>query len=172
MDYLNQFRLDGRTAFITGAGRGIGLCTADALAQAGANIIISGIDQADLDTAADQLRAKGHNVRAMLLDVTNSAATTEIADKLAGDGTMVDILIANAGIAWADTKAEDIDDAAWAKVLDVNLTGAFYSCRALAATCCNVGAGPLSRSAPCRVLFPTSRKIRCITMRQRRACII
>lgn len=130
MDYLNQFRLDGRTAFITGAGRGIGLCTADALAQAGANIIISGIDQADLDTAADQLRAKGHNVRAMLLDVTNSAATTEIADKLAKDGTIVDILIANAGIAWADTKAEDMDDAAWAKVLDVNLTGAFYSCRA------------------------------------------
>lgn len=130
MDYMKQFRLDGRTAFITGAGRGIGLCTADALAQAGADIIISGIDQADLDTATEQLATQGHKVRSFLLDVTNSAATTEIADKLASEGIEVDILIANAGIAWPDTRAEDMDDAAWAKVIDVNLTGAFYSCRA------------------------------------------
>ena len=128
--YLQRQRLDGRTAFITGAARGIGLSTAEALAEAGAKVIISGLDQGALDEAVSALAAKGFDVKSMVLDVTHSEATTEVADRLNRDSGPIDILIANAGIAWKDTRAEDMDDAAWLKVLDVNLNGAFWSCRA------------------------------------------
>lgn len=128
--YLQRQRLDGRTAFITGAARGIGLSTAEALAEAGARVIISGLDQGALDGATAALAAKGHGIESVVLDVTQSEATTEVADRLNRDSGPIDILIANAGIAWKDTRAEDMDDAAWLKVLDVNLNGAFWSCRA------------------------------------------
>jgi NAD(P)-dependent dehydrogenase (short-subunit alcohol dehydrogenase family) len=128
--YADRQRLGGRTAFITGAARGIGYCTAEALAEAGARVILSGLDEALLDEAAGILRGKGHDVSSKVLDVTDSGACTETAAQMNRDVGSIDILIANAGIAWADTRAEDLDDAAWARVMDVNLNGAFWSCRA------------------------------------------
>lgn len=128
--YLQKQRLDGRTAFVTGAGRGIGFCTAEALAEAGANVILSGLDDGTLDEAVEALAAKGYRVKSMVLDVTQSEACTEAAARANRDEGGVDILIANAGIAWRDTRAEDMSDDAWLKVFDVNLNGAFWSCRA------------------------------------------
>ncbi|WP_137931606.1 SDR family NAD(P)-dependent oxidoreductase [Mesorhizobium comanense] len=128
--YAAKQRLDGRIAFITGAASGIGFCTAEALAEAGARVILSDLNEASLDAAAGALRGKGYPVSSTLLDITDSAACTEIAARMNRDVGSVDILIANAGIAWADTRAEDLDDQAWSKVIDVNLSGAFWSCRA------------------------------------------
>ena len=130
MKYLDRFRLDGRTAFVTGAARGIGRCTADALAEAGARVILSDLDGEALGTAVDELRAAGRDAHFAVLDVTDSTATDEAAARANADRGPVDVLVANAGIAWTDTKAEDLDDAAWHRVLDVNLNGAFWSCRA------------------------------------------
>lgn len=128
--YLQKQQLVGRTAFITGAARGIGYCTAEALAEAGASVIISDMAADPLEYAANSLRAKGYHIQTLILDVTKPEACTEAAERFNQDGSSVDILIANAGISWKDTRAEDVDDASWARVLDVNLNGTFWCCRA------------------------------------------
>ena len=128
--YLDRFRLDGRTALVTGAARGIGRCTAEALAEAGARVILSDLDEGGLERAVEALRTAGRQADFAVLDVSDSAATEELAARLNEEHGSVDVLVANAGIAWADTKAEALEDAAWHRVLDVNLSGAFWSCRA------------------------------------------
>ena len=143
MTYLDRFRLDGSTAFVTGAARGIGRCTVDALAEAGARVILSDLDEAALGAAVDELRAGGRDARFAVLDVTDSAATDEAAARANADHGPVDVLVANAGIAWADTRAEDLDDAAWRRVLDVNLNGAFWSCRAFGRAMLGRGRGAI-----------------------------
>lgn len=121
MSYLARFRLDGRTAFVTGGGQGIGLECARALAEAGARVTIADLDQALLDRATATLGCQG-----VLLDVTDADAVTETADRLGG----VDILVNNAGIALSEIAAEEMEDARWLKVLDVNLNGTFWCARA------------------------------------------
>lgn len=128
--YLQKQRLVGRTAFITGAARGIGYCTAEALAEAGASIIVSDMNMDSIEQAAQALRSKGYNVKTQLLDVTDPEACADAAARFNADGQAVDVLIANAGISWKDTRAEDVDDASWRRVLDVNLNGTFWCCRA------------------------------------------
>lgn len=130
--YLQKFRLDQRTAFITGGARGIGLATAEALAEAGAKVIISDLNAATLAEGAAYLEQKGYPAETMVLDVTDSAACERAAKEANRDYGPVDILIANAGIAWPDTPGEDMSDEVWLKVLDVNLNGAYWTCRAFA----------------------------------------
>lgn len=128
--YLERQRLDGRTAFLTGAARGIGFSTAEALGEAGARVVLSDLDGDLVGQAVDALKSRGYAASGLTLDVTQSEACEAAADRLNRDEGPVDILIANAGIAWKDTSAEDLDDAAWLKVVDVNLNGTFWTCRA------------------------------------------
>jgi len=128
--YLSRQRIDGRVAFVTGAARGIGLCTAEALAEAGARVVISDLSEEALAGARAALAQRGHRVEVARLDVTDSAACAEVADRVNRDVGPAEVLVANAGIAWPDTGAEALDDAAWLRVLDVNLNGAFWTCRA------------------------------------------
>ncbi|OBQ70404.1 SDR family oxidoreductase [Mesorhizobium erdmanii] len=127
--FLERFRLDGKTAFITGGGRGIGLSTAEALAEAGAKVIISDMDSQILAAGREALRQKGYDVEAVELDVTDSKAVAAAALSANERHGAVDILIANAGIAWPDTGGEAMTDEVWLKVVDVDLNGAYWSCR-------------------------------------------
>jgi NAD(P)-dependent dehydrogenase (short-subunit alcohol dehydrogenase family) len=126
--YLQKYSLAGRAAFVTGGGRGIGLCAAEALLEAGARVVVSDIDPSLLESAKAALAGKGE-VETMALDITDSkavaAAAREANSRLGG----VDILIANAGIAWPDTGGEAMTDDVWLKVIDVDLNGAYWSCR-------------------------------------------
>jgi NAD(P)-dependent dehydrogenase (short-subunit alcohol dehydrogenase family) len=124
--YADRQRLDGRTAFVTGSAQGIGWACADALAQFGAAVMIADRDEHLLETGLASLLAKGHRVKGVCLDVTDSAAVTAAADMTGG----VDILVNNAGIARSDTPAEDVADEHWLNVLDVNLNGSFWCARA------------------------------------------
>lgn len=124
--YADRQRLDGRTAFVTGGAQGIGWASADALAEFGAAVTIADRDPALLDRGLTALRANGHRVEGVVLDVVDSAAVTAIADRLGG----ADILVNNAGIARSDTPAEDVGDEHWLGVLDVNLNGSFWCARA------------------------------------------
>lgn len=130
--YLQLFNLNDRTAFITGGARGIGLATAEALAEAGAKVIISDVNAEMLAEAEASLKQKGYDAASVVLDVTDSAACNRVAKELNEQYGAVDILIANAGIAWPDTPGEDMSDEVWLKVLDVNLNGAYWTCRAFA----------------------------------------
>jgi NAD(P)-dependent dehydrogenase (short-subunit alcohol dehydrogenase family) len=141
--FLERFRLDGKTAFITGGGRGIGLSTAEALAEAGARVIISDMDPQVLEAGRDELKGKGHDVEAVHLDVTDSRAVAAAARSANERHGAVDILIANAGIAWPDTGGEEMSDEVWRKVIDVDLNGAYWSCREFARPMLERGRGSI-----------------------------
>lgn len=141
--FLERFRLDGKTAFITGGGRGIGLSTAEALAEAGASVIISDIYSDVLEAGRDELRQKGHDVEAVQLDITDSKAVAAAARSANERHGAVDILVANAGIAWPDTGGEEMSDEVWLKVVDVDLNGAYWSCREFAKPMLERGSGSI-----------------------------
>lgn len=124
--YLDKLRLDGRAAFVTGGAQGIGLCCADALAEAGARVTIADLDAGALETSRERLAAAGHTVETVLLDVTDADAVAAAA--AARPDTA--ILVNNAGIALSEIAAEEMEDARWRKVLDVNLNGSFWCARA------------------------------------------
>jgi gluconate 5-dehydrogenase len=122
------FSLRGRTALITGSGRGLGYAMARGLAQAGATIILNGRNEQQLEKSVEALAAEGHTVRASVFNVTDSAqikaAITQIGQ--------VDILVNNAGIQHRQP-LEQFDEAAWRQVLDVNLTGVFLTTQVVVA---------------------------------------
>ena len=127
--FLDKYKLDGKTAFVTGGGRGIGLSSAQALTEAGAKVIISDRDPALLESGKAELAGKGYQVETVVLDVTNSAEVAKAAREANEKHGAVDILVANAGIAWPDTPGETLSDELWHKVIDVNLNGCYWCCR-------------------------------------------
>ena len=128
--YLERFKLIGRVAVVTGGARGIGLCTAEALAEAGARVTIWDRDAGELETAQAALKAKGYEIAAALLEVTDSAAVDAAAESLAAREGRIDVLVNNAGIARSEIAAEDMEDERWLDVLNVNLNGTFWCARA------------------------------------------
>ena len=128
--YLEKFRLPGKTAIVTGAGQGIGLACAEALAEAGARVVLADRDAEAAKAATAELSGKGCDAEMALLDVTDSRGVVEIADQLVSRYGQVDILVNNAGIARSETPAETVPDEHWLNVIDVNLNGTFWCCRA------------------------------------------
>ncbi len=128
--YLDRYELRGRTAFVTGGGRGIGLAAAEAMAECGARIVLSDHDPEVLQQGADTLRRRHGDVPAFVLDVTDPDAVTRVAGEANQAAGAIDILFANAGIAWPDTGGEEMSDATWRRMIDVNLNGVFRCCRA------------------------------------------
>ena len=92
-----NLELTGKVALITGSNRGIGEGIAVGLANEGCDLILTGRDQAALDSVASRLRAKGRRVSALALDLREPAATHKLADLANKDFGGVDILINNAG---------------------------------------------------------------------------
>jgi NAD(P)-dependent dehydrogenase (short-subunit alcohol dehydrogenase family) len=127
--YLDKYKLDGQTAFITGGGRGIGLAAAEALLEAGAKVVISDHDLAVLEAGRAELAAKNRIVDAVVLDVTKPDDVARVAEETNRRYGAIDILVANAGIAWPDTPGESMPDEVWLKVVDVDLNGVYWSCR-------------------------------------------
>jgi len=128
--YLDKFRLDGRVALVTGGGRGIGTACVDALAEAGARVVIADLDQKIAEEAREAQKAKGRDAEIVVMNVTDPKRVTEVADGLAARYGKVDILVNNAGIARSETPAEAVSDEHWLNVIDVNLHGVFWCCRA------------------------------------------
>jgi NAD(P)-dependent dehydrogenase (short-subunit alcohol dehydrogenase family) len=128
--YLEKFKLDGKTAVVTGAGQGIGLACAEALAEVGAKVVITDRDADSAANAQALLKAKGYDADVVVMDVTDSARVSEVADQLMGRYGKLDILVNNAGIARSNTPAETVTDEHWLNVIDVNLHGTFWCCRA------------------------------------------
>lgn len=128
--YLERFRLDGRTALVTGGASGIGLCCVEALAEAGATVVIADRDPDAIGPAVARLAKDGLRVEGVVLDVTDTAAVDAAADRMVTAHGRIDILVNNAGIARSEIAAEDMEDERWLNVLDVNLNGSFWCARA------------------------------------------
>ncbi|HUC67058.1 MAG TPA: SDR family oxidoreductase [Stellaceae bacterium] len=128
--YLDRFKLSGRIALVTGGARGIGLACAEALAEAGAEVIIADCDAALAEEGRIALRGKGFDADVAVMDVTDSGRVTEIANELVSRYGRIDVLVNSAGIARSETPAEQVTDEHWLNVLNVNLNGTFWCCRA------------------------------------------
>lgn len=128
--FLEKFKLTDRVAVVTGGASGIGYSTAQALAEAGARVIITDRDARAIEAARDKLAKLGFAVDGALMDVTDSARVAAVADDIAAREARIDILVNNAGIARSETRAEDVADEHWLNVLDVNLNGTFWCARA------------------------------------------
>ena len=111
--YLGKLKLNGRTAVVTGGGRAIGLAICEALAEAGADVIIADRDARVAAEGQQALGAKGYAADVVTLDVSDAASVTAAADRLAATGTTVDILVCNAGIVHSEVAAEDMTDTQW-----------------------------------------------------------
>jgi NAD(P)-dependent dehydrogenase (short-subunit alcohol dehydrogenase family) len=141
--YLDLFKLAGRVALVTGGGRGIGLACVEALAEAGARVIIADRDATLADEGRAALRAKGRDAEIVIMDVTDPARVAAVADEVVARHGRIDILVNNAGIARSETPAEKVKDELWLNVLDVNLNGTFWCCRAFGSHMLKAGSGAI-----------------------------
>jgi NAD(P)-dependent dehydrogenase (short-subunit alcohol dehydrogenase family) len=106
--YLEMFKLTGRVALVTGGGRGIGLACAEALAEAGARVIIADRDAALADEGRAALRARGFDAEVVIMDVSDAGRVTQVADEVVSRHGKIDILVNSAGIARSETPAEKV----------------------------------------------------------------
>jgi len=116
----NAFRLDGKIALVTGAGRGIGRAIALALANAGAEVILNSRTPAELDAVADEIAGRGSRARVLPFDVTDSAAVRTAIGGL----SRLDILVNNAGVNRPQAFLE-VDEATLDRMIALNIKAAF-----------------------------------------------
>ncbi|MDE2807122.1 MAG: SDR family NAD(P)-dependent oxidoreductase [Gemmatimonadota bacterium] len=131
MNQLENRPLDGQIAVVTGGAQGLGLGIARQLASDGANVVIADRQEDKAREEAAKLQGEGLVVRAVALDITDSAAVTSFFAELVAEEERVDILINNAGTGQQVDPIVELEDAEWHRVMDVTLTGAFYCCRAV-----------------------------------------
>ena len=125
-----DFYLDGKTAIVTGAGRGIGKGIALALARYGANLAIWSRTRSELDQLAGECKSMGIEVLPQTVDVTDTAALSKSVQAVVDRFGRIDIMVNNAGMnvpQWA----EEVTESAWDQVMAVNLKGAFFCAQAV-----------------------------------------
>ncbi|MBL9004456.1 MAG: SDR family NAD(P)-dependent oxidoreductase [Myxococcales bacterium] len=124
---LGHMDISGRVALVTGAARGIGRATALALATAGAQLIISDVNEAGLSELADLLKQRGRLLLSRCVDVSDRAQMQAFAEAVHALVPAVDILVNNAGVGLAGgIETTSLDD--WKWVLGVNLWGVIHGC--------------------------------------------
>ena len=122
---MKLFDLTGKTAIVTGGGKGIGRQMAQGLAEAGANVVLCARQADRCEQAAAEL-AERFGVKALGLgcDVRDTEQVQAVVARTVTDFGAVDVLVNNAGVVWGATP-EDMPLEGWQKVVDVNLTGVF-----------------------------------------------
>ena len=120
-----MFDLGNRVALVTGAGQGLGLAISEALADAGAHVILNGRQVARLEAAAAQIRGKGGTASPLAFDVADPAEVAAGFERIGAAFGGLDILVSNVGIRHRFPLAE-ITGEDFHRVLDINLTAGFH----------------------------------------------
>lgn len=135
------FDLEGRVAWVTGAGRGLGRAAAKGLAAAGVRVALTSRSAEDLENVSEEIGPD----QALVLpgSVSNSGQMTRAASDVVNKWGTLDILVNMAGINPSVVDSDRVSDKDWQDVLDVNLTGTFYCCRAVAPVMLAAGSGSI-----------------------------
>jgi 2-deoxy-D-gluconate 3-dehydrogenase len=128
--HVNAFDLTGRVAIITGGNGGIGLGMARGLARAGAGIAIAARDERKARSAVEELTDSGIRCRFYPVQVSSRTSCLQMVESVIGDFGRCDILINNAGMS-IRKRPEQISEADWREVLDVNLGGTLFCAQAV-----------------------------------------
>ena len=125
------FDLTGQTAIVTGGAQGIGEGIAHRLANSGAHVAVADQSFDGARGVAEQLQSSGLKGFPIAVDVADRASVEAMVEEVVARNEKVDILINNAGIAGRAAPIWEQGDEDWQRVLDVNLTGVFFCCRAV-----------------------------------------
>jgi NAD(P)-dependent dehydrogenase (short-subunit alcohol dehydrogenase family) len=126
---IDQFRLTGKVALVTGASRGLGRVCALALAEAGADVALVDLAGASTATVADEVRALGRRALALECDVTRSPEVDAVIGRVIAELGGIDVVLNNAGIC-IHQAAETMTDEQWLRVINVDLNGVYFVARA------------------------------------------
>ena len=162
MDVASRFRLDGRTALVSGAGRGIGRACAEALAQAGAEVVLLSRTAKEIEDVASNITRKGGKATAIACDVTDSQAVKKVFAGLAS----LDVLVNNAGSnipePFVEVSEEHLD-----RLLELNVRAAFIvaqaAARAMLASPNRYGRAILNMSSQMGHVGAVNRSVYCLT---------
>ena len=143
MSVMDAFALTGKTALVTGATRGLGREFARALAEAGADVVVHGRDEAAAKETAAEIEAVGRRAWVVLGDLTERSSVDRIAaEAIEAVGGRLDILINNAG-ACIHRPALEVTDDEWAHVIDTNLTALWRLSQTVGAHMVERGSGSI-----------------------------
>ncbi len=123
-------KLADKTAVVTGAAQGLGEGIAGRLAAEGAHVVLADLQIEKVRAAADELIARGLAAEARRLDVTVSEQVDDLFASIAKERGSIDILVNSAGLGQDVCHTVELSDDGWQRVIDVNLTGTFHTCRA------------------------------------------
>lgn len=143
-----QANLDGCVAIVTGAAQGIGESIATFLAAAGASTLLADIQEEKVGEVAGRLRAVGHRAASCCVDIGDPGSASDMVASCLDEFGRVDVLINNAGIDAPPGAAWDIDEDHWRRMIDTNLSGAWWCTAAVLA--------PMKRQRSGRIVFISS----------------
>jgi len=143
---MNIYDLRGRKAVVTGGAQGIGRAIVERFLASGAEVAIWDAERGLAEQTVAALEAQGP-VSAIEVDVADWDRVTSATARTVAEMGRIDILIANAGIAGANATVIDTDPAEWRRVVDIDLTGVFHCCKAVAKHMVEAGYGRIVNTA-------------------------
>ena len=143
---MAEGRFTGRSALVTGAAQGIGRAIAERLAREGGSILLVDIEGDVAERTAAELRAAGGIAEAIGGDIARQSEVRRAVERCLELFGRLDVLAANAGIADGQP-FQEIDEASWRRIIDVNLTGTFFCMQEAARAMIPAGGGAIVATA-------------------------
>ncbi|MDP6443529.1 MAG: SDR family NAD(P)-dependent oxidoreductase, partial [Pirellulaceae bacterium] len=123
-------KLAGKTALVTGGGRGIGRSIALALADEGADVAVTARSSEQIESVADEIRERGRRAAALTCDVRNAEDAANSVNRAVADLNRIDILVNNAGGSFVRASVAESQPDDWRNVVEANLLGTYYCAHA------------------------------------------
>ncbi|MHB0946223.1 MAG: SDR family NAD(P)-dependent oxidoreductase [Sedimentisphaerales bacterium] len=130
MNVVDRFKLDGKTALVTGAGQGLGRAFAHGLAEAGANVAIVDINADNASKVASEIKAIGRKSLMIKADTSKHSDAYDMVEQVISAWGRLDITVNNVGVALDIKDVTDVTEQDWDRILNINLRGTFFCAQA------------------------------------------